>query len=155
MVLEPPPPIRYSRQPPQDYQAFTKSALLQRPEVWNLAYLSHDYDRRPRHPDAEFVPLVRKTAQFCLSTCKPDLTFMGQNLLAEKLLMPAPWFVNWLHKNPRIKVQLPLFQAYGQAWLGTIEQRARMCHTHDNPDDDLPLGDLTQAKGLLLQLARR
>lgn len=157
MIDEATPIIRYSRRPLASYLAVSSDPRVQRPEVWNLAFLSHDYDNTPEQGDPLFLTHVRRTCQMDLATGEPDLTFglNGERLLAEKLLMPAPWFINWLAKTPKLMIKTPLFKAYGQAWLRTIEQRSRLCHTHDNPDDQLDLGTLQQARGVLVQFARR
>lgn len=164
MIQEATPPIRYSPKPLEDYvnEAGTVGPALDkrldRVEVWNLAYLSFDYDKALLHPDPQFLTKVRRTCQFDVTTGAVDMTYGAlsgtANLLSDKLQMPAPWFVNWLTKNKRVLTKLPLFEAYGQSWLSTIERRCRLCHTHDSGPEE-PVHDLRQASGLLLQFTRR
>lgn len=151
------PPVRYSPNPIEAYPAAAGSRLLDRLEVWNLAYLSHDFDKFPSPGDPNFFTHVRRTCQYDLTLGRLDLTFGAQgepNLLADKLQMPAPQFVHWLRRHPKVMIKLPLFQIYGQAWLATIESRARLCQTHDHEPEE-PLHDLSAASAVILQFRRR
>lgn len=161
MIEEASPQLRYSPRPVNEYVSPSghgpgKDISVDRIEVWNLAYLSHDFDRSLLHPDPSFLVHVRRTCQVDIATGEPDLTFglRGADLLASRLQMPAPWFVNWLMKNRKLMLKLPLYQTYGQAWLSTVERRCRICHTHDF-EPDAPVHDVGQATGVLLQFMRR
>lgn len=165
MIQEATPPIRYSPRPLEEYVSQDgkhgpgADQRVDRVEVWNLAYLSFDYERGLLHPDPQFLTRVRRSCQLDVTTGAVDLTFGAngsgtERLLLERLRMPAPWFVNWLLKNKPVMYKTPLFEAYGQSWLATIERRARLCHTHDTEPEE-PLHDLSQATGLLLQFTRR
>lgn len=161
MIDELNPTIRYSPKPLEEYPRTPTGpagdSRVDRVTVWNLAYLSHDFDRFPLHKDPHFLTHVRRSCQYDLETGAVDLAGWakgGVDLLDNKLLMPAPWFVNWLMKNRRVMINLPLFKAYGQSWVSAIEERCRICHTHGEgePEDLL---DLSVAKGVLLRFTRR
>jgi hypothetical protein len=158
MLDSPNPIIRYSPRPLEEY--IDKSGVLgpavdsrvDRPEIWNLAYLSFDYDRNTHAKDPHFLTHVRRTAQMNLRTGEPDLAWKGpeEYLLLPLLRQPAPWFVKWLNSNRRLLVKLPLYQAYGSKWMVTVERRARLCRAHDAVDDPA-IQDTGQASSVLQQ----
>jgi hypothetical protein len=136
--------VRYSARPREAYDRSSggrnsgpgDSALLDLTEAWNLAFLSHDFDRQHIHPDFDFTVLVRRTAQTRLDGTGVDLTFLeAPALIASWLRLPAPRFVALVKRHPVLH-DLPLFQRYGANWLDTIEQRSRLCHSADDAVDD-------------------
>lgn len=126
---------RYSPKPRSDYRGGgmasygpATSTMLDTDEIWNLAYLSHDYDKRLEHPDPQFTVLCRQTAQFRLDGAGLDLiNFCPPHVvLAGWLKLPAPRFVHLVERFKFLK-QLPLYRAYGETWLAMIRQRERLC----------------------------
>lgn len=156
------PIIRYSARPIEEYGTgeaidVHKDRRVDRPEVWNLAYLSFPYETQPQAPDPYFLTHVRRTCMLNVNTLLVDLTFSGYegpDLLASRLRMPAPWFVNWLRKNPKVLGATQLFKMYGPNWFHTIAARSRICHTYEE-EPDAPVGDMSEARGLLLKFQRR
>ena len=107
------------------------SQLLDTQETWNLAYLSHNYDTKREPSDPQFTTNVRRSAQWKLDGSGADLTGLGKvKTVAALLRLPAPRFV-MLIKGHAVLSTLPLFEAYGQEWLDTIEQRSWLCKVDD------------------------
>ena len=105
------------------------SKLLDSPEAWNLAFLSHDYDKEFQHSDPQFTTLVRRTLQTRLDGRGLGIGLDPTTLVGSLLNLPAPRFVYLLRCNPTLVGTLPLFAAYGESWLKTIELRERVCET--------------------------
>lgn len=112
--------------------------------AWSLAFLSHPYETSPEHPDPQFTTRIRRTLQLVLSTGEIDLAGIvhSGNCVRHWLQMPAPWVVDKMRRERR----LPLFLAYGQTWLDTIERRAWLCQPAE-PDDKVV--DMTLASSAL------
>lgn len=106
------------------------SALLDKPEIWNLAYLSHDYENKVDHVDPNFTTHVRRSCQMKLDGTGLGIGLNPSKLVASMLTLPAPRFV-YLIKRHKILATLPLFITYGQEWLTMIEERSRLCTTED------------------------
>lgn len=151
------PIIRYSPKPLQAYQAShkdqkygpaTSSLLAGSPEAWNLAYLSHDYDALLQPADPYFTTNVRRTVQSRLDGSGPDLAgSMPASLLIQAMLrLPAPRFVYLIHKHEHLKT-LPMYLAYGDAWLQTMERRAMTISCDDTPVP--PINDMQDALALI------
>ena len=155
--------IRYSPKPRESYKqvrpgfAFgpATSALLGAPEAWNLAWLSHDYDQCLEPANPNFTVLVRRTCQTRLDGSGLGITDSLDLLVGSLLLRPAPRFVYLIRQSPLLP-QLPLYQAYGDAWLQDIEQRSRFClaEADDEPTVDV-VTDLSQAQSLLDRIRQR
>jgi hypothetical protein len=138
------PLIRYSPRPLSDYKVGAQgsfigpatSTLLNTAGAWNLAYLSHDYDKVLMHPDPQFTVNVRRTAQMRLDGSGIDLAGSAplSKLVGSLLMLPAPRFVYLINQHP-IMAQLPLFMIYGQSWLKTIEERSHLCQADERPPD--------------------
>lgn len=159
MIHEASPPIRYSPRPLEAYTSdiFTgpaKDRRISAVEVWNLAYLSHDYDKQLMHSDPHFLTHIRRTCQFDYVLGRVDLTFTSDTSIAKHLRMPAPWFIKWLTNHKQVLVKLPMYEVYGPSWVLTMEQRARKCHTHDHEPDE-PVHDLGAAVIELSRFMRR
>ena len=136
--------IRYSPRPREAYRKLVRgnwtgaadSAMLDSPEIWNLAYLSHDFERQLFHPDPDFTVLVRRSTQARLDGTGPDLTLLeGPAIVASWLRFPAPRFVALIRCH-QVLQDLPLFKRYGNTWLETIEERCRLCRSMDDDLDN-------------------
>lgn len=158
--------IRYSRRPLSAYKKTTRthsygpatSALLDTQETWNLAYLSHDYEKRLDNADPMFTSYVRRTAQTLLDGSGIDMCApKDQSLVVGSLLrLPAPRFVYLIRQHP-ILHKLPLYMAYGDSWLDLIERRSRICLVGDEADTDSAIDnvrDLRQAQAILERIRR-
>jgi hypothetical protein len=150
--------LRYSPRPRQDYQTTAgdfvngpaASPLIDTTEIWNLAYLSHDFDTTPSHPDPMFTVHVRRTTQTLLDGRGLDLcASQHQDSRVESLLrLPAPRFVHLIRQHTVLST-LPLFKAYGESWLRLIDTRSRICLAGDCPRDaadGIDLADLRLAQ---------
>lgn len=149
--------IRYSLKPIDDYTRAMRggirvgpaqSSMLRTPETWNLAYLSFDFETGPLHPDPEFTINVRRTVQARLDGSGPDLsgTEDPTRLVQSLLRLPAPRFVYLIERHPVLK-SLPMYVAYGQSWLDTMNTMSRRCLAEELPPDNVV--DFSQAKALL------
>lgn len=122
--------MRYSPKPMEAYKVST--ALLDTPERWNLAYLSHDYDKQPHHKDPQFAVNVRRTTQMRLDGKGLDLVgeFPLSQLVGSLFILPAPRAVHRLLAFES-GVPLPMFQAYGNKWVDTMMTRSKQCWYDD------------------------
>jgi hypothetical protein len=136
--------MNYSPQPRSAYRWIVgghsygpaTSPLLDTPQAWNLAFLSHDYESRREHPDPNFSTHVRRTTQVRLSGNGIDLTSTESGLMGSLLLLPAPRFVYLIKHHPLLP-KLPMFEHYGPQWLEVIDKRSRVC-VADSHVDKLP-----------------
>ncbi len=149
--------IRYSPKPLSEYTSDicagpAKDLQLDGPEIWNLAYLSHDYDESLSHPDPMFHTRVRRTCQFNLLTQTVDMTGkQPEALFMNVMRMPAPWVIRWLQDRPETLDALPLFQAYDMRWFRTMMKRSRLCGDYGHaPEPDIQ--SLTDAMQLILRV---
>lgn len=148
--------IRYSPKPKEDYTEVHSGksygvgtySLLDSPEMWNLAYLSFDFDSSVYHKDPDFSTHVRRTCQSKLDGSGPDLvgSALASELIASLLSLPAPRFVYLIENHP-VLPNLPMYLAYGPEWLTTIRSRAKICQVEDGPEDVIL--DLSLAKAVL------
>jgi hypothetical protein len=124
------------------------SSLLEATEAWNLAFLSNDFENRLHHPDPYFTTNVRRTTQTLLDGSGIDLTesFPLSQRVASLLRLPAPRFVYLIHKFAHLK-SLPMYTAYGEEWLATIEERSHLCYVDDWEPETI--ADLSQANSVL------
>lgn len=156
--LKQPSQIRYSVKPINEYKQLysgrvygpATSVLLSQAESWNLAYLSHDYDRNLCHPDPYFSTNVRRTVQSRLDGSGPDLVgeYQPGELVQGMLKLIAPRFVYLIRRSPILET-LPMYLAYGPAWVDLIDQRARLITT-DHCED--PPVEVFQAQAYLARL---
>lgn len=117
-------------------------------EIWNLAYLSFDYDSHALHPDPFFLTHVRRSCQFSLGRRKVVLQGVRDDDSIKPLLRnPAPAFVAWLKANMAVTVELPLFRSYGSEWLALVEERSWLCQTDDH--QEIEIKNLEAARSLL------
>jgi hypothetical protein len=118
--------------------------------AWNLAYLSYDYERSLTHKDPQFTVNVRRTIQMKLDGSGLDLAMNPVSGVVESLLqLPAARFVYLISQNP-ILVQLPMYLAYGHAWLKSIEERSFLCQVDSYQPE--PIDDVSMAKAELARL---
>lgn len=136
--------IRYSPKPRDQYfrrvggtvYGPAGSKLLDKVEMWNLAYLSFDYDHLLEHPDPLFTTHVRRTAQSMLDGGGAAPHECPTKLVMSLLTLPAPRFTYLVLRNKPLLQSLPLFKAYGTAWLQIITQRDKLCEwgaPHEEP----------------------
>ena len=116
------------------------TAMIDTPQRWNLAFLSHDFEHQRFHRNPQFLVHVRRSSQIRLDGKGLDLVGDVANECVSSLLSEvAPRFVYLLSSHPALK-SLPLYVAYGDEWLHTIERRAR---THCVSDSTI-FEELTQ-----------
>jgi hypothetical protein len=143
-------PNRYSPKPREAYEktsngrkTYTAAScqLIEDVATWNLTYLSHDIESMTMHSDPAFHVLVRRTIQTQLDGSGPDLTRMSDSKtrIEHWLTLPAPRFVHLVRQHPHLK-SVPLYQAYGEAWLKLIENRSWLCQFQPEAEPD-PLRD--------------
>lgn len=150
------PVIRYSPRPIDQYRAGNStrewgpatSSMLKLPAAWNLAYLSHDFEKSLLHPDPNFTVNVRRTIQHRLDGSGADMTDADHvsRRVESLFLMPAPRAVHLLLEHP-IVFKLPMYEVYGDLWIKTIRQRSYLCQADESPPDNVV--DFTQAKALI------
>lgn len=147
--------IRYAPRPISAYRASAQhvaygpatSKLLTTPGAWNLAWLSHDFEATLMHPDPHFTVNVRRTVQMKLDGSGLDLSMRPISGVVESLLrLPAPRFVHLIKQHAVLK-QLPMYLAYGPAWLRTIEERSYVCQVEAGRDD--AIADVSLARAVL------
>ena len=133
-----------------EYGAATYT-LIDTPQAWNLAYLSHDFEAKVYHSDPYFSTHVRRTCQTKLDGSGFDLlqACRPQELFASLLTHPAPRFVFLILQHPILRT-LPMFLSHGESWIRTIEERSWLCASVDPLyfDDKDPM-DLSPARGAL------
>lgn len=177
MLKERPPrtvPLRYSPKPISAYNIVLPGGVAAGPgdavflrddvEAWNLAYLSHPYELRAEHRDAEFTVLVRRTVNTTLSGGRLDMLGHSPATLTVRglLRLPAPEFIEAITRGntaagERLLDRLPLYAAYGEPWLATCKARAALClrapvSSEFEPGDEVP--DVAQAQDLLRRILK-
>lgn len=157
--------MRYSPKPIEHYGRVhngqhvgpaASSLLKDDVERWNLAFLSHDYDRERVPRDPMFTQLVAKTVSSRVDTGKLDILETLPTMSVRSLLrLPAPQFVRIMEHSPVLS-QMPLYQARGDSWLTTIRERSWLCATHlDQAPDNVNVESLDDARRLLAAIAAR
>lgn len=145
--------MRYSPKPMEEYGA--SKAMLDTPERWNLAYLSHDYDSIRYPKDPHFAVHVRRTSQTRLDGGGLDVVgSIHPDLLVGSLLREtAPRAV---YRLQRLKIfeQLPLYAAYGKPWVAAIVARSRQCWYDEQGLDPEPV-DFESGSGIREQLLKK
>jgi hypothetical protein len=91
---------------------------------------------------------VRRTTQTLLDGSGVDLTeaIPLSGRVASLLRVPAPRFVFLIQKFTHLK-SLPMYAAYGEEWLATIEERSHICCVDDWEPETI--ADLSQANSVL------
>lgn len=89
-----------------------------------------------------FAVHIRRSTQTLLDGTGLDLCGMqdADHLVGGLLRLPAPRFVYLIRRHP-VLAQLPLYVAYGEAWLDLIELRSRKCVIEDGLDGNEMLDD--------------
>lgn len=125
---------RYSPKPIEAYTKIYKgvsygpadSPFLKSTEAWNLAFLGHDYDGLPEHPDPRYTVLVDKS-----------LSWRG-GTLRRWLREPAPRFVYLFGALSHELVKtLPLYEAFGDPWAKRLMDRSHHAQHPDAPPDPI------------------
>ncbi len=131
------------------------STLLDSEATWNLAFLSHDFNKTIDHPDPNFTTHVRRTVQTKLDGSGLGIGEDPATLVASLLVLPAPRFV-YLIKKHKVLQSLPLSQVYGQEWLETIEKRSWLCEVESdlNVSHYPDIQNLEQAQELIERIRR-
>lgn len=143
--------IRYSPHPIAHYGMSAGSSLLTSDEAaWNLAYLSWDIEHHPLWPDPHFSTHVRRSIQFVLATGRSDITGTTEDRYTVRGFMtrPAPEAVAKIAGMVHLK-QLPLFLAYGEKWLDTLQARARNYREAHDDSFDFAVPDCSAALALI------
>lgn len=145
---------RYSPNPIDGYpRAAVFKMLREDAAAWDLAFLSWDFEDTSRTPDPHLSVNVRRTLQFVIKDGSLDLTgALPDSMKVRGLLRhPAPCAAKLIRELPRVK-ELPMFKAYGPAWLETLESRS---HLYQEPYDkayDFDVADLTQATEVIAKI---
>lgn len=140
--------IRYSPNAIESYGAPTSSSNFLKDDhaAWNLAYLSWDFDKCKTWPDPNFSTHVRRTLQFVIATGGLDLTD-DVNVYKKVrcfLLGPAPAAAYQINNMQRV-TELPLYLAYGEAWLARVNARARNYREPHDERFDCAIDDLSMS----------
>ena len=158
--------IRYSPRPLSTYSrkiGQTKigpadSAMISNTGIWNLAYLSYDFEKSLQHPDPNFTVLVRHTFRTRLDGSGVDIAGIQNpdELVGSLLALTAPRFTHIISRH-RVLTTLPMYQAYGYTWLATIDARARVCQFDDEDSESTPPEqlDLSAARANLKTILTR
>lgn len=121
------------------------------PEAWNLAFLSHPYERGlPSDPN--FGVYVRRTLQFNLQTCEIELAGCPEELtIVPWLRLPPPMFARLMGNLPAYLLYLmPLASALGRYhWLDTMRERSHLYREPHDPVHDAPVTSTAEARALL------
>lgn len=147
---------RYSPQPIDSYSKMAGgvhigpafSGLLKSDaEAWNLAYLSHPYERAPEPADPQFTTLVRRTVN--MPRRGPELDVAGARPPEETVrgllrLVPEEFWFAFMEDD--LAKRTPLFAAYGEAWLLRVMSRALAPWTPAEHESGL---DVSQAAHIL------
>lgn len=149
--------IRYSPQPISFYKKLG-SAVPGTPTDgagWNLAFLSWPYELGQPHPSAypEFFVQLRHTLRVKLDASGVEFgdDSGGSKTIADLLTLPAPraaLLITEFVKKYSGTAHVSLYKAYGDAWLTTISERAKLCQAPDDAPADKVV-DLTLAKSAL------
>jgi hypothetical protein len=154
----PRPMAEYSQKVPGggSYGPF-QSPFLARTEAWNLAWLSHDFERQPLHPDANFTTLIRRTIDFVVKDGVEDITRAAPLRLKIRGVMrldpdDAVAQIVAMKYLPRV----PLFAAYGRAWVTTMQGRIATCRINPakvlEASMDVEVSDFSDAMTVLARL---
>ncbi|MFM9881033.1 MAG: hypothetical protein ACKVOO_11575 [Burkholderiaceae bacterium] len=128
---------RYSPKPVQDYDLNLGGLLVgpgQSPflagsfEAWNLAYLSHDFEAEPVHPNPGFTTACRATTNYFLDQGVVDLIGNGPaHMKVQGLLRRNPEdFLRALTRHPNHK-KTALYLLLGATWIGIMQSRLDQC----------------------------
>lgn len=167
------PVIRYSPKPMSEYKLWRPdtpteykkgsgnldSGTIQftlkahEPATWNLAYLSHPFERGNPPKDltlyvwcSHFVRTNIHTGE--LTRKHSDVLEIPDDHVYPQLLKPAPQFIKWLDDNQELLLRSDIYEAYGDRWLDLIRKRAFKCATHDEPDEQ-QIRSVAEARKLL------
>lgn len=123
---------RYSPLPIEDYSprrgigpAYSLN-LRSDAEAWNLAWLSHPYEKQAEHIDPEFTRHVKYSVNMLRGTGAIDRVgrFGAGSTVRGLLRLPPNEF--WFSINGSIAQRLPLYSIYGDQWLHTVMTRSQL-----------------------------
>ena len=119
------PPIRYSPRPAQAYVKLlgdrkylrvvgigANREVQRHVYLWNLLWLSFDFEAHVQHPDPYVIEVMRDT-------------LAQEPCLEEWLHLPAPTFIGLLQgMEPERLKKLWAYRTYGQEWVSTMVARS-------------------------------
>ena len=131
--------MRYSPKPLEEYTIPAVSQLTKRqPLLWNLMWLSWDWEEYPSPPDAVFS-----------SVCYRSLDFdVGGQTIHDLMCKPAPYAALRILRCSR-STEIPLYQTYGADWISRLMGRS---YRYTEPFDvryDFPVTDVSTALHIL------
>lgn len=126
-----------------------QSAVLTTDAEKNLLWLSL-VDGQSSFKDPNFTTLVRRTTQFVVSTGEIDLIngYPNTSKVSDFLLRPPAAAVKAIVSMRFIR-DLPLYTAYGDTWLATIEARARTWREPHDINLDSPITDYSLGQAVI------
>jgi hypothetical protein len=130
----------------------SKLTFIHEVRTWNLAFLSFEFERACHHEDSCFAVHVRRTLQAPLDGGMTDITVDApyRDCVGSMLQLAAPQAVYRISKLDFVH-RLPLFAAYGESWLQTMNHRAKKFSVSD---EVFPrVRNLHQARALLAAIA--
>lgn len=97
-------------------------------ECWNLAYLSHDFEAEPLHPNPAFSGACRATMQYFLDQGTVDLigNAPAHMKIQGLLRLPPEKFLQALTRHPGHK-KTALYHLLGANWIGIMRARLARC----------------------------
>lgn len=140
--------ISYSSRPSRNESGWSE-LLGEDVEACNLAWLCHD-SHKGHHRDPRFTVLVRRTLQFVIASGKIDLidAYPAEAKVRGLLRMSPAQAVLKFSQMALIR-DLPLYAAYGEAWLDIMRARSRLYREPHDQVLDVELGDFTQANNAI------
>ena len=130
----------------------TSSVFIGRDDdAWNLAYLSWDFEKSLVWSDPHFSVNVHRTLQFVIDTAELDIVgLIPDHKKVRGLLASCPPAQAVLRLSQmKLIRQTPLYLAYGDKWLRTINERARLYREPYDEILDAKIDFFDQAKLLL------
>lgn len=127
----------------------TSPLLANDPEAWNLAFLSFPYEDDAYGNAPAFSVHIRRTLQVDVATGALDITETEPGLRVRLFLRYPPLkAVRLIYGlQPHVLRNLPMYTIYGEGWLETIQSRASMLASMQDPDNDI--FDVSQAADYL------
>jgi hypothetical protein len=143
--------ILYTPAPPDVTGLFSSPLLKHDREAWNLAWMSRPCGLYPgEQPDPNFTSLVFQTVQFVPAT--GEIALAGQvpdcRLVRSLMGLPPPAVLKRIVELD-LHMQMPLYEAYGHAWIDTMSYWARWYRVPEHPVLDRPIHQLGQAQQAL------
>ena len=133
----------------------TSPLLANDPEAWNLAFLSFPFEDGGIPRDPQFSVHLRRTLQVDITSGALDITETAPGLRVRLFLrFPPLKAVRAIYGlQPHVLRNLPMYSTYGNTWLDTIQKRASMLASMQDPDNDI--FDVSQAADYLQRFRPR